>query len=223
MSTCSRPSWSISVGTGGLGRCRCELGHGVRRTGSAGSASTTPSDWGCRRLTADGLIPVPGSLFPRFPMASNLTQRVVVAAIAIPVALGLIYWGGWAMVLAVSLVAALGARELYDFARRLGVEPLGRTGIALRGRDSGPRVSQRHPRRRARGVGLVSRRALDGGAAHGGPVAPSAERASLRGHRRHRCSEFSIRRVSPLFSFRSGTQATGSFPGPARGWSFSRW
>jgi phosphatidate cytidylyltransferase len=63
-------------------------------------------------------------------MASNLTQRVVVAAIAIPVALGLIYWGGWAMVLAVSLVAALGARELYDFARRLGVEPLGRTGIA---------------------------------------------------------------------------------------------
>jgi phosphatidate cytidylyltransferase len=63
-------------------------------------------------------------------MLSNLTKRIVFAAIAIPAALGLIYWGGWAMVLVVSLAAALGARELYDFARHLGVEPLRRTGIA---------------------------------------------------------------------------------------------
>jgi phosphatidate cytidylyltransferase len=63
-------------------------------------------------------------------MASNLMQRVGVAAVAIPAALGLVYWGGWAMVLTVSLAAALGTRELYDFARRLGVEPLRRTGIA---------------------------------------------------------------------------------------------
>ncbi|HEY7684392.1 MAG TPA: phosphatidate cytidylyltransferase [Gemmatimonadales bacterium] len=62
-------------------------------------------------------------------MASNLTQRVVFAAIAIPVALGIVYWGGWPLVLVVSAAAALGAKELYGFARRQGVEPLQRTGM----------------------------------------------------------------------------------------------
>lgn len=59
---------------------------------------------------------------------SNLTQRVAFAAIAIPVALGLVYVGGWALVLVVAIAAALGARELYGFARRQGVEPLERFG-----------------------------------------------------------------------------------------------
>jgi phosphatidate cytidylyltransferase len=62
-------------------------------------------------------------------MASNLTQRVLFAAIAIPVALGVVYCGGWPLVAVVSLAAVLGARELYDFARRQGVEPLRRTGL----------------------------------------------------------------------------------------------
>lgn len=62
-------------------------------------------------------------------MASNLTQRVAFAAVAIPAALGIVYLGGVALVVLVSLVAVLGARELYDFARRLGVEPLERTGL----------------------------------------------------------------------------------------------
>ncbi len=62
-------------------------------------------------------------------MASNLTQRVAFAAIAIPIALGVVYVGGWPLVGVVSLAAALGARELFDFARRQGVQPLGRTGL----------------------------------------------------------------------------------------------
>lgn len=62
-------------------------------------------------------------------MASNLTQRIVVAVIAIPLALGLIYWGGWALVVVVVAVAVLGARELLDLSRRQGVPPLDRTGL----------------------------------------------------------------------------------------------
>jgi phosphatidate cytidylyltransferase len=62
-------------------------------------------------------------------MPSNLTQRVLFAAIAIPVALGIVYWGGWLLVALVAVAAALGARELYAFARRQGVEPLERIGI----------------------------------------------------------------------------------------------
>lgn len=62
-------------------------------------------------------------------MASNLTQRIAFAAVAIPAALGVVYLGGWPLVVVVSVVACLGARELYDLARRQGVEPLRRTGL----------------------------------------------------------------------------------------------
>ena len=62
-------------------------------------------------------------------MASNLAKRVAFAAIAIPVALGIVFWGGWVLVAVVSVAATLGARELYDFARRQGVEPLASTGL----------------------------------------------------------------------------------------------
>src|SRR5262249_48623405 len=60
-------------------------------------------------------------------MASNLTKRIAFAAIAIPVALGIVYWGGWALVAVVSIAAVLGARELLGFGRRLGVAPVDRT------------------------------------------------------------------------------------------------
>ncbi len=62
-------------------------------------------------------------------MASNLAQRIGFAAVAIPVALGVVYLGGWPLVAVVSVAAVLGARELYDFARRQGTEPLARTGL----------------------------------------------------------------------------------------------
>ncbi len=63
-------------------------------------------------------------------MASNLTQRVAFAVVAIPAALGVVYLGGWPLVAVVSAAAVLGARELYDFARRQGIAPLTRFGLA---------------------------------------------------------------------------------------------
>jgi phosphatidate cytidylyltransferase len=62
-------------------------------------------------------------------MASNLTRRVLFAVVAIPIALGVVYCGGWPLVAVVSAVAALGARELYTFARHQGIQPLERTGL----------------------------------------------------------------------------------------------
>jgi phosphatidate cytidylyltransferase len=62
-------------------------------------------------------------------MASNLTKRIAFAGVAIPVALGVVYWGGWALVLVVMAAAVLGARELLGFGRRLGVTPLDRTAL----------------------------------------------------------------------------------------------
>jgi phosphatidate cytidylyltransferase len=62
-------------------------------------------------------------------MASNLTQRIGFAAVAIPLALGVVYWGGWALVVVVSGAATLGARELLGFARRQGIAPLDRTAL----------------------------------------------------------------------------------------------
>lgn len=62
-------------------------------------------------------------------MASNLAQRIAFAVVAIPVALLVVWWGGWPLVAAMSVVAVLGTRELYDFARRQGADPLERTGL----------------------------------------------------------------------------------------------
>lgn len=59
-------------------------------------------------------------------MASNLTQRIAFAVIAIPVALGVVYWGGWALVTVVVAAAVLGARELLAFARQKGGRPMSR-------------------------------------------------------------------------------------------------
>lgn len=63
-------------------------------------------------------------------MASNLTQRVAVAVVAIPAALGVVYVGGWLLVALVAAVAVLGASELLAFARRQGTAPLTRFGLA---------------------------------------------------------------------------------------------
>jgi phosphatidate cytidylyltransferase len=54
-------------------------------------------------------------------MASNLTKRVAFAAVAIPLALGVVWLGGWPLVAVVAAAAVLGARELVDFARRQGI------------------------------------------------------------------------------------------------------
>src|SRR5512147_1236037 len=62
-------------------------------------------------------------------MASNLTKRIAFAAVAIPAALGVVYWGGWPLVAVVVAAAVLGARELLGFGTRLGIDPLIRTGL----------------------------------------------------------------------------------------------
>jgi phosphatidate cytidylyltransferase len=63
-------------------------------------------------------------------MDSNVVRRVAFAAVAIPLALAIVWYGGIALVLLVSVVSALGTRELYDLARRHGIEPLGTLGVA---------------------------------------------------------------------------------------------
>lgn len=62
------------------------------------------------------------------PPSHNLVQRVVVAAIAIPLVVGIIWVGGWLLAGVLAVLGALGAREVYDFGRRQGIEPLERTG-----------------------------------------------------------------------------------------------
>jgi phosphatidate cytidylyltransferase len=59
---------------------------------------------------------------------NNLVQRIIVAAIAIPAVIGIIWIGGWLLAATLALLGVLGAREVYDFARRQGIEPLERTG-----------------------------------------------------------------------------------------------
>jgi phosphatidate cytidylyltransferase len=62
-------------------------------------------------------------------MASNLTKRIAFAVVAIPAALGVVYWGGWPLVAVVVAAGVLGARELFGFGTRLGINPLTRTGL----------------------------------------------------------------------------------------------
>ena len=60
--------------------------------------------------------------------SSNLVQRIAVAVVAIPVVVGIIWLGGWTLAATLAVLGVLGAREIYDFARRQGIEPLERTG-----------------------------------------------------------------------------------------------
>jgi phosphatidate cytidylyltransferase len=56
-------------------------------------------------------------------MDSNLARRVGFAVIAIPLALGIIWYGGMPLALAMAGISALGTRELFDLAARQGVRP----------------------------------------------------------------------------------------------------
>lgn len=62
-------------------------------------------------------------------MASNLTKRIAFAVVAIPLALGIVWFGGWPLVLVVAAAAVLGARELLGFARLQQIRPLERTAL----------------------------------------------------------------------------------------------
>jgi phosphatidate cytidylyltransferase len=60
---------------------------------------------------------------------SNNIQRVLFAVVAIPIAIGLVYWGGLPLALLVSLIGGLGAHELVAIARRHGLQPIGPLAI----------------------------------------------------------------------------------------------
>ena len=62
-------------------------------------------------------------------MASNLTQRIGFAVVAIPVALAVVWFGSWPLVVLVAAAASLGTRELLAFARKQGIPPLDRFAL----------------------------------------------------------------------------------------------
>lgn len=67
-------------------------------------------------------------------MDANLARRVAFAAVAIPLALGLVWYGGMTLALVLGVAGALGARELFDLAARADVQairPLGIVSAAL--------------------------------------------------------------------------------------------
>jgi phosphatidate cytidylyltransferase len=56
-------------------------------------------------------------------MDSNMAKRIAFAAVAIPVAVGLVWLGGWPLAILLAVVGILGARELVEFAERQGIRP----------------------------------------------------------------------------------------------------
>jgi phosphatidate cytidylyltransferase len=62
-------------------------------------------------------------------MDRNLAQRIAVSAVAIPLVLGVVWYGGWPLVALVTVLAVLGTHELYGLSRRVGPAPLGAGGL----------------------------------------------------------------------------------------------
>ena len=63
-------------------------------------------------------------------MDANLVKRIAFAAVAIPLAVGLVWFGGWPLAALVALIGALGARELFDIAAKQGVQAFRTSGMA---------------------------------------------------------------------------------------------
>ncbi len=61
----------------------------------------------------------------------ELASRLTVAAIGIPVAVMIIYWGGWFLGIMIAAVAGLSAGEYYSLAAAKGAKPLRWVGIPL--------------------------------------------------------------------------------------------
>lgn len=64
-------------------------------------------------------------------MASELGKRLAVAAVGIPLAVLLLYIGGWLLAATLALLAAGGTLELYRMARARGVDPFDALGALL--------------------------------------------------------------------------------------------
>jgi phosphatidate cytidylyltransferase len=61
-------------------------------------------------------------------MASTLPTRVAVAAVAIPIAVGMIYLGGWVLVAGLALLGVVGTREFFLLSAKAGVRALSLPG-----------------------------------------------------------------------------------------------
>lgn len=64
-------------------------------------------------------------------MASELTKRVAVAAVGIPLAVVVLYVGGWVLAAVLAAIAAGATLELYRLARHRGVRPFTLFGAAI--------------------------------------------------------------------------------------------
>jgi phosphatidate cytidylyltransferase len=62
---------------------------------------------------------------------SELTRRIIFSVIAAPTGIAIVYFGDWALAIVLSVLAALGAWELFRMAREIGALPLEPGGIAL--------------------------------------------------------------------------------------------
>jgi phosphatidate cytidylyltransferase len=62
-------------------------------------------------------------------MDANLARRVGFAVVAIPIALGVIWYGGLPLAFLLAVVGALGTRELFGLAARQGVRPARALGL----------------------------------------------------------------------------------------------
>lgn len=62
---------------------------------------------------------------------SNLLTRILVAVVAIPLALGIVWYGGLPLAVLVIVAAVLATRELFDLAGKTGVRPLRGLGMVL--------------------------------------------------------------------------------------------
>ncbi len=63
-------------------------------------------------------------------MAREMPRRVAVAAVAIPLAVGIVYLGGWVLVVGLALLGVFGTREFFALAARGGVQALAFPGYA---------------------------------------------------------------------------------------------
>jgi phosphatidate cytidylyltransferase len=57
-------------------------------------------------------------------MDANLVRRIAFAVIAIPLAIAIVWYGGFPLAFLLAVAGALGARELFDLAARQGIQPI---------------------------------------------------------------------------------------------------
>jgi phosphatidate cytidylyltransferase len=66
-------------------------------------------------------------------MDANLVRRIGFAVLAIPLALAIVWYGGWPLALLLGVAAVLGARELFDLAARGNIRAIQPLGLATAG------------------------------------------------------------------------------------------